>query len=639
MADVAELVRHDRYQASDGIEAAAAYVAERATAAGVTDVEVIRYPADGGRRWWTFTAPQAWTPRGAELRLESAPGTVVASYPRDPYRLAAHSAPTPDGGVCAPLAVVDDPAAQPLRGAVALLDPRRAPLRLALPALDAAGVVGVVIGRPDGEPGQASRVELPPYSCLFAFSVPGPQMRQLLDWARAGRRVNARVSVARDASMPVVTGVLPGTDAAGEALLCAHLCHPRPGANDNASGVAALLAIARLLGAWRREASRHQASGRQASHRKGIRFLWGPEFTGLAAYLHDEVAAGHRPRPLAALNLDMVGEDQRRCGGPLIVERSPDHLPCFMNALAEHIAGLLPQAARSYSGAIACDTWAWRATPFVGASDHAVLADRSLGCPALQVGHWPDRFNHSSFDTLDKVDPNEVRRCSVLAASTVAVAAMANTDVVEELERLVLRWGADLLHECLPAGGWVPTDADWTDPLAPLMQAGRLRHRTEVAASSLRRMSDLDGGAGSHRRLSLERWLRDLAAHVRAALPQDRDVSARDTERLLVPRWPGPFNMRGLSEVAEPNDRCWLEESLAKGGGGAYARFLALAHSLDGTRGHRAACRWAAYASGLAVHNATARRFFDLMIRAGWVSEPAGGNQGDLPKEPCCDST
>ncbi len=174
MADVAELVRHDRYQASDGIEAAAAYVAERATAAGVTDVEVIRYPADGGRRWWTFTAPQAWTPRGAELRLESAPGTVVASYPRDPYRLAAHSAPTPDGGVCAPLAVVDDPAAQPLRGAVALLDPRRAPLRLALPALDAAGVVGVVIGRPDGEPGQASRVELPPYSCLFAFSVPGP---------------------------------------------------------------------------------------------------------------------------------------------------------------------------------------------------------------------------------------------------------------------------------------------------------------------------------------------------------------------------------------------------------------------------------------------------------------------------------
>src|SRR6266700_3387805 len=152
MADVAELVRHDRYQASDGIEAAAAYVAERATAAGVTDVEVIRYPADGGRRWWTFTAPQAWTPRGAELRLESAPGTVVASYPRDPYRLAAHSAPTPGGGVCAPLAVV----------------------------------VGVVIGRPDGEPGQASRVELPPYSCLFAFSVPGPQMRQLLDWARAG---------------------------------------------------------------------------------------------------------------------------------------------------------------------------------------------------------------------------------------------------------------------------------------------------------------------------------------------------------------------------------------------------------------------------------------------------------------------
>ena len=80
-------------------------------------------------------------------------------------------------------------------------------------------------------------------------------------------------------------------------LLTAHLCHPRPSANDNASGVAALLAAA---GCW----PTLPGGGGCA-----VRFLWGPEFLGIAAYLHDVVHAGRAPVPVLALNVDMAGED------------------------------------------------------------------------------------------------------------------------------------------------------------------------------------------------------------------------------------------------------------------------------------------------------------------------------------------
>ena len=181
--------------------------------------------------------------------------------------------------------------------------------------------------------------------------------------------------------VPVVTGRLPGSSDT-DLLLTAHLCHPRPGANDNASGVAALLAAARAL------AGAHGTGN--GSGQPGVRFLWGPEFVGLAAYLHDVVRPGLVAPPELAVNVDMAGQDVCRCGGPLVIERGPDDLPSFLPALAERCAALLPPASRSYSGAVPCDPWTWRATPFAGASDHALLADEPTRCPAIaKFPTWP----------------------------------------------------------------------------------------------------------------------------------------------------------------------------------------------------------------------------------------------------------
>src|SRR5262249_30721268 len=122
------------------------------------------------------------------------------------------------------------------------------------------------------------------------------------------------------AAVPLVHALLPG-DTAEEVLVLGHLCHPRPGAHDNGSGVASVLETARVVAAL--------AHGRRL--KRGIRFLWMPELTGTFAWL------GLEPQRIAALtaalNLDMVGADQRQCGSTFLLE----HPPCFAAAFAEEL--------------------------------------------------------------------------------------------------------------------------------------------------------------------------------------------------------------------------------------------------------------------------------------------------------------
>ncbi|MFD2350426.1 hypothetical protein ACFSTC_15515 [Nonomuraea ferruginea] len=143
--DVAELAAFDRYQASDGIRAAAEYVAGRAERAGLSDVRLLEFPADGARRWWSFRAPLSWTP------VRAAIGDVVR-YPEQPFALAAGSAATPPGGVTVTVA----PLADAGEGSLAVHDDPGTPVPVAITRAASAGAFGLVTDRLPG-PG---RVEL-----------------------------------------------------------------------------------------------------------------------------------------------------------------------------------------------------------------------------------------------------------------------------------------------------------------------------------------------------------------------------------------------------------------------------------------------------------------------------------------------
>jgi Peptidase family M28 len=370
---VRALAALDRYQVSEGIERAADYVAAEAERAGLEDVSVTSYPP--GSTWWTYEAPPAWTPRLGRLLVD---GDTLATYPETPCALATFSRPTPARTVS--LVTFGE---GPLDGALAAVPPGAPPLS----QLEESGALGFVAC---ASPVAVGRIELAPDTRLVGFSVDG----EALGRALRGGEAFVHVEVEATGSMPVVTGRLPGETSA-EALFLAHLCHPRPGANDNASGVAVTLGLAEAL----------RPDG------VGLRFVWGPEFVGTAAYLHDVVSAGRAPLPRFVLNLDMVGEDQARCGGPLVLERSPEYLPSPLDGLAERAAAIVAERAPS--------SWAWRSTPFLGASDHLLFADRAFGVPTLQLGHRPDRFNHTSADDVENVDPEELRRAATIAGAIV----------------------------------------------------------------------------------------------------------------------------------------------------------------------------------------------------------------------------
>jgi hypothetical protein len=625
MRCLAELTRFDRYQGSAGIGAAADFVADAAQRAGL-DVEVLRFPADGRTAWWTFTAPAAWTPRSAVLSLrsdEAAGLPPMIRYPGQPYSLAANSRPTGSEPLVVPVADSADTAWPPhalvLFESPTLLSPQ------VFERLRERRAAGFAVVTHPGAAGQLGRVELAAGTGLFGFSVDAGQLARL----RAAGRTGDRAVIAVDADtgfaqMPVVVARTPG-GGEEETLLCAHLCHPAPGANDNGSGVAAAIAIGQLLA--------------RRPLRRAVRFVWGPEFTGLASYLHAVVGRGAAPRPLAAVNLDMVGEDQRLCGGPLIIEQSPEYLPHVLNAVADACVRAVPPAARSYSGAVGCDVWAWRSTPFVGASDHALLADRATGCPAIQIGHWPDRFNHSSADGLDKVDPQEIRRAASVAAGVLAGLGEADERHARELADVVVRWSAARMVRCLPP----PADTGEPDAARPATAVGD--HGGERAAALLARRAEFGRGALCSLRAygapddlltNQAQWLDGLHRQLALALrtpssggTRERATGPRPSGITLARRWPGPFNLRALIAACAPEDRRWLDGELAADRGRCYAIAMALAQGIDGAADAGLLISRAALDSGLPIETGFGLRFLRAMVRAGWAGPDHGPQAPD----------
>lgn len=161
-------------------------------------------------------------------------------------------------------------------------------------------------------------------------------------------------------------------------LLTAHLCHPKPGANDNASGSALLAEIMRVLEKFEDTLDRQ------------IIGLWVPEMFGTAAYLTKKV-----PKNAYVINLDMVGEDQFKTGSTLNLTPSPWSIPSFL-------AELLFINLENHFFRLSLEKYS-------GGSDHYIFSDPNLNIPAVSLTNWPDRYYHSSEDTVDKCSKETIK--------------------------------------------------------------------------------------------------------------------------------------------------------------------------------------------------------------------------------------
>jgi aminopeptidase YwaD len=460
---VAAISRYHRIQASPGFRAAAEFALSELERTGL-EVELLSFPAEHGTRYWSLPMFQEWEATRGELWLVEPGERKLADYAESNLALIQRSGLA---DLETELVLLEDGEELKeyeglgLRGKAVLT--KGDIQRVYDLAVERHGAAGIVF---DGmrELPIRSRLDLSDarqYSSFwwsgderrcFGFVLTPREGERLRRLFKEGKSVKVRAQVESrfwDGQSETVSALIPG-DAPGELLIVAHLCHPKPSVNDNASGAAVLLESARALQTL-------IAQGKLKRPQRSIRFLLVPEMTGTIAYLatHEDAI----PRMIAGVNLDMVGEDQEKCCSTLVIDRLPGAMPSFVEALIARVLNGFTGDLQNFGGLGRYASFRYAGVPFSGGSDHYVLSDPTVGVPTTMLNQWPDRFYHTSFDTLDKVSPKMLQLAGSIAASFAYFAACAGerearwlaTEMVSQFKAELLKLVRERVEEALVA--------------------------------------------------------------------------------------------------------------------------------------------------------------------------------------------
>jgi hypothetical protein len=431
---IIELARMHRVQATEGYHRAAEYVRDQAVIYGLEDVRISELPADGETRYNHFRAYYGWRADEGTLWEVEPRHERVADYQEMRVALADYSQ---DADVTAELVDVgpgvgdEDYQEKNVAGKIVLAGGAVAAVhREAVEERGAAGILSYYPNQRTGWSGddtdQVRWGHLDPSNTgnRFAFMIGLGKARAFRDRLAAGEgikleaRVRARLV---PANFEVVTGVLPGGELPDEEIVfTCHLDHQNPGANDNASGAAALLEVARTL-------SRLVSSGEIPPPRRTIRFVWPPEIAGTYAFLvrHPEIAA----RLKAGIHMDMVGGIPSTNKAVFFLSRPPVSLGSFVGDVGEVFFDYVKASSRraaaegNFSDAIISpegtkEDFVAEVQGLDLGSDHQVLDDAFFGVPMLYFHDWPDIYIHTNKDRPETMDPTKLQRVAFLGATT-----------------------------------------------------------------------------------------------------------------------------------------------------------------------------------------------------------------------------
>ena len=442
--------RHHRTRGSSGFRAAAEHIAAELRSYGLTDVVIEEIPADGKTFYGTQKARMAWDAEFAELwelrRKAGAwePAVRLASWEAMPLTLAQDSE---SADVVADLVDVgegtseSDYAGKDVRGKIVLVAAQpEAVQHLAVERFGAAGMVSYAQNQRTAWWGENENLvrwgHLESFAATpsFGFMVTLKQARSFRERLSRGETIRLHAVVRagrRPGFYSVVLATIPGSDpvlGGEEIAFSCHIDHPRPGANDNASGCVTLLEVARTFAKLTRE-------GKLAPPKRTLRFIWPPEIEGTMALLHARPELASRIQ--AVVHMDMVG------GGPetkaiFHVTRGPASLPSFVNDVAEAFGEFVNQQSAAYASggtppyplvALEGGKEALQAdfSPLTLGSDHQVYGDSSFAIPAIYLNDWPDRYIHTNFDSPANIDPTKLKRAGFIGAAAAYFLANAGS--------------------------------------------------------------------------------------------------------------------------------------------------------------------------------------------------------------------
>jgi len=444
-AYVEQITRFHRIQASPMFHEASEHVKQELLKIGLLDARIEQFPSDGATKYWTHISPVGWEVKSAELKLIEPKEKLLVRYADIPTCLHTLSNATPPEGITAELIEVgkgtkpEDYEGKDVKGKFVLATGRAKLVQEQ--AVYKRGAVGVItdtlayefenvresVDIPDAHSYQSiwptadvlDRVK-------FGFSLSQRQGNHLRALLKEKKTVKLQAKIDAKlfpSSLDVVTATIRGSSKSNEEVfLIAHLCHPQPSANDNASGSGLILEIARTIQTLIN-------SRKLAKHKRTIRFMWVPETTGTVAFLYNHEDLPNRL--VAGINLDMVGENQEICKSTLTLDRTPDSLPSYLNDM---LLALMEESIKEFDIETmfgSSSTFRYVVNAHTGGSDHHEFVDSTVGVPCVMLLQWPDIFYHTSMDTIDKVSVDSLKRVGWIA--TVAALILANADVVEAL--------------------------------------------------------------------------------------------------------------------------------------------------------------------------------------------------------------
>ncbi len=434
----------DRIQASPGYAEAANYIMDKLKEFGYRDAHIEKYVSNGSKKYYTWTPPMGWRIKSGELWMVKPVKKRLACYEEiatsvvkgsQSANVTAEVLALPTGTNEAEYKKSD------VKGKIIMAPGYTGNVhRMGVLKYGAAGVIT--------HPDRLDRIEFPDmvkYTALwptleeqpkttFGFNISRRDAEEILAMLDRGEKVVVHAELdAEDYESQVedLVVTLPGTEFPDqELIIMGHLCHYKPGANDNASGCAGMLEIARAL-------KKLIEKGEIPPLKRTVRFLWVPEWNGTMPWIHAHPDI--IKNTLAGLNFDMIGNDLAKTKSYFNFTKTPHSLPSYLNDLTknmtEYIAGIeitTPRGSRS--------PWNYRIKEYSGGSDHWMFCDGSIAVPVLMFNH-PDPYHHIIQDTPDNIDPTEMKRTTFLGASILAYLANAGNDEASALADLVFAEG------------------------------------------------------------------------------------------------------------------------------------------------------------------------------------------------------
>src|SRR5437660_3346950 len=305
------IARFHRQRGSRGFHAAAELVAERLRAHGLSDVAILQFPADGKIFYGTQRSRPAWDAEMGELAelmvVEERLGEprfprkafgvgkkTIASNETEPIVLAedSESADVTTELVDAGEGTKEsDYAGKDVKGKIVLVSAQPGAVQdLAVGKHGAVGIVSYAQNKKTAWWGEDENLirwghletfsEHKTFGFMVSLKTAGGMKERLTKGEKI--RLHAVVKAGQHpGNYEVVTATIPGADPKlkdEEIAVSCHLDHQRPGANDNASGCATILEVARTL-------QKLTSEGKLTRPARTIRFIFPPEIEGTMALL------------------------------------------------------------------------------------------------------------------------------------------------------------------------------------------------------------------------------------------------------------------------------------------------------------------------------------------------------------------